>query len=258
MVNNHPPEEERFEEEPPLEAFMEEEPPQKTRPLRKAVVIIVAAVVALAMLVQGSAFLFQHFSLDALRFTSESQQLEKEGDFEPFKEAVVAVQTDRGHGTGFIISESGDVLTNEHVIRGASSIYVHLPDGERYEATETKTDETNDLAMLALEGQPDNLPTLTLADTAAKPGNTVYVIGHPMTHSYITNKGEVKESHDAYQVLAITNAVFPGHSGSPVLSEEGEVIGVVYARSSGENGNGEGLAVPLRQIHAFVEDDSGI
>ncbi len=240
-------------EEPLIEAFEEEELKNKSSGIRKLVIRLVAAVITVAMIVQAGSFLLEHFSLDALRFMSESEELTEDGSFEEFEKAVVTVQTGSGHGTGFVISETGEVLTNEHVVRDAGQIHVAFSDGTMHEADVVKSDPNYDLALLHISDET-SFPALSLADVPAEAEDRVYVIGHPLTHSFIVNTGKVKESTSSFQVIEITNSVFPGHSGSPVLSVGGEVVGVVYARQQGGEQSGEGLAVPLHHIHSFLDD----
>ncbi|GAE30628.1 serine protease [Halalkalibacter hemicellulosilyticusJCM 9152] len=74
------------------------------------------------------------------------------------------------------------------------------------------------------------------------------MIGNPGLQSSIVNEGEIESAEGTYQRMKITNTILPGHSGSPVLSKEGEVVGVVYARTIGSEA-GYGLAVPLERVY---------
>lgn len=240
-------------EEPPVEAFEEYEEPLPSSKRRKWIVKLVAAFIAFAMVFQVGSFFLEHFNLNALQFLNESNELTEDGAFEELEEAIVAVQTGTGHGTGFSITEDGQILTNEHVVRDALEIVVSFSGGDLFYAEVVKEDPESDLALLQLlNSEEQAFPYLSIASEASEPGDAVFVMGHPLTHSYILNEGVVKESTRTYQVVDISNAVFPGHSGSPVLSTEQEVVGVVYARQAEGDESGQGLAVPLHLIESFL------
>ena len=109
-------------------------------------------------------------------------------------------------------------------------------------------DEDLDVALLKVEGE--NLPHLPLRISDAKEHESIYVIGNPLTQTQIVNEGEIVNNEQPYQVMKITNPIFPGHSGSPVISQAGEVVGIVYARmipsiGSQEEGHDGKLGVAL-------------
>ncbi|GAF13832.1 serine protease precursor MucD/AlgY associated with sigma factor RpoE [Bacillus sp. JCM 19045] len=240
-------------DEPPIEAFEEDEEPLPSSKRRRWIVKVIAALIAFAMIFQVGSFFLEHFNLNALQFLSESNELTEDGSFAELEEAVVAVQTGTGHGTGFSITKEGQILTNEHVVRDALEIIVSFSDGDLYYAEVVKVERESDLALLKLiDTEGRSFPSLSIASAPAEPGDSVFVMGHPLTHSYIINEGVVKESTRAYQVVDITNAVYPGHSGSPVLSTQQEVVGVVYARQAGGDESGQGLAVPLHVVNTFL------
>ncbi|GAF21329.1 hypothetical protein JCM19047_1006 [Bacillus sp. JCM 19047] len=240
-----------YEEEPPLSDFLEDEP-KKEKKGRRRFFRIIALVVALALFVQTVSFLFEHYSINAWHYIRESESLFNDEAIEAWQSSVVVVETNTGHGTGFFVSEEGDVLTNHHVSDEQGPLWIVTADGKRYEAESIKHDIEKDLALLRVDAENQLFQPLKLAEPTSFLHENVIVIGHPQTHSFIANEGEVSEEVGDYQRLSITNDVYPGHSGSPVLSQEGEVIGIIYARSLEERTRGEGLAVPIQQVQAFL------
>ncbi|WP_062047071.1 S1C family serine protease [Bacillus sp. JCM 19034] len=138
------------------------------------------------------------------------------------------------------------MLTNHHVIDQNEPFRISLPNGDQYMAEVIDSIENPDLALLKVEG--DDLPYLPLREYGAKIDEKVYVIGNPGLQQSIVSEGEIDRTEGHYQRMRITNTILPGHSGSPVLSKDGQVVGVVYARTIG-NDSGYGLAVPLEQIY---------
>ncbi|MFS0786453.1 serine protease [Shouchella sp. 1P09AA] len=239
-----------YDEEPPLSDFEEEEP-KKEKKWRKRLIRIVSIIVACALVFQTSSFLFEHFNLNALQFMRDSEELFEEEEIEAWRESVVAVQTISGHGTGFFVHEDGAILTNEHVVSGQTNVRIITSAGDVFMADVEKHDVDKDLALLNVSDHDETFSSLPLSESSATLHESVIVIGHPHTHSFIANEGEVSDERNPYQVLTITNDVYPGHSGSPVLSRSGEVIGVIYARSLNEQS--EGLAVPIEQVRNFLD-----
>ncbi len=241
-----------YDEEPPLSDFLEDEP-KKEKKGRRRFFQIIALLVALALFVQTVSFLFEHYSLNAWQFIQESDSLFKDEAIEAWQSSVVVVETNSGHGTGFFVSEKGEVLTNHHVSDEQGPLWVVTADGKRYSAQSIIHDTEKDLALVRVDAENESFQPLRLAEPTSFLNERVIVIGHPQTHSFIANEGHVSEEIGSYQRLSITNDVYPGHSGSPVLSQEGEVIGIIYARSLEERTHGEGLAIPIQQVLPFLD-----
>ncbi len=164
--------------------------------------------------------------------------------FEPRQRPERNVQS---MGSGFIVSEDGYILTNNHVIDGADDIQVRLIDRREYSAAVVGTDERSDLALLKIE--EDGLPTLTLADDdSVKVGQWVLAIGSPFGLDFSASVGIVSaigrsipsEKNDNYVPFIQTDvAINPGNSGGPLFNLDGEVVGInsqIYTRSGGSIG----------------------
>ena len=175
-----------------------------------------------------------------------------------------------GLGSGFIVNPDGVIVTNAHVVANASRISVMQRDGSVSPATLLGTDETNDIAVIKIEGR--NLPVATLGNSAAVLiGEWAIAIGNPygfvlgnseptVTAGVISGVGRNLlargEGSGAYLDMIQTDAsINPGNSGGPLVNADGEVIGVnssIYSPSGGSVGIG--FAIPINRVKRVVED----
>lgn len=150
-------------------------------------------------------------------------------------------------GSGFFISDDGYVLTNNHVVEGATDIVVRLIDRREYEAEIVGTDPQSDLALLKIEEK--NLPYLKLADSdKARVGEWVLAIGSPFGLDYSVTAGIISaigrsipaDGRQNYVPFIQTDvAINPGNSGGPLFNLDGDVVGInsqIYTRSGGSIG----------------------
>ena len=185
----------------------------------------------------------------------------------------IAVATDKGEalGSGVIFDKEGHIITNNHVVAGASKIQVTLADGRVYDAETTGTDPATDLAVIQLKDAPDNLTVAQLGDSdKLATGQDVMAIGNPLGLSSTVTTGIISaldrpvvnsQSEDGSSGSAVyTNAIQidaainPGNSGGPLFDEKGQVIGITssiatMSRSSSEGGSGSigiGFAIPVK------------
>ena len=157
----------------------------------------------------------------------------------------------RSLGSGVIVDKKGYVLTNHHVVRGASLILVKLTDGRTFTAKLLGSDPLTDLAVLKIDGE--NLPTAELGDSdSLEVGQWVLAIGNPfgfgwtVTAGIVSAKGRanvgVAEFEDFIQTDAAVN---PGNSGGPLVNLDGKVVGITTAIISRTGGyQGISLAIP--------------
>jgi serine protease Do len=179
---------------------------------------------------------------------------------QPFGQQQQPQQRQRNSlGSGFIISQDGYVLTNNHVIDGADIIHVRLNDRREYNATLVGTDPRTDLALLKIEAT--DLPTVTMGDSDdLKAGQWVLAIGSPFGFDYTVTAGIVSAlgrnlPSDNYVPFIQTDvAINPGNSGGPLFNLEGEVIGInsqIYTRSGGFMG--VSFAIPANLVMSVVD-----
>ncbi|MBP0596856.1 DegQ family serine endoprotease [Herbaspirillum sp. LeCh32-8] len=155
----------------------------------------------------------------------------------------------RGVGSGFIISADGVILTNAHVVEGASDVYVTLTDKREFKAKIVGSDTRTDVAVLKIDGS--NLPRLTMGDSdKIRAGEWVLAIGSPFGLENTVTAGIVsakaRDTGDYLPLIQTDVAVNPGNSGGPLINLKGEVIGInsqIYSRSGGFMGIS--FAVPI-------------
>jgi serine protease Do len=171
-------------------------------------------------------------------------------------------------GTGFIIDKSGLILTNNHVVEGASRIKVSLygeDDDQEYDAKIVGRDPLTDSALIELTEKPDHvLPAIEFGDSSQmQPGDWVMAIGNPFNLAHTVSVGvisalerpfAVAEGRSA-QVLQTDAAINPGNSGGPLLNVRGEVIGINTAiiADGRQSGNiGIGFAIPINTVRELL------
>lgn len=172
--------------------------------------------------------------------------------------------TQTAAGSGIIISEDGYVLTNNHVISGADKITVYVNSGDgseeqSYEATLVGSSESNDIAVLKIDATGLNAATFGDSDQI-EVGELAVAIGNPMgqVHGSVTagiiSAVEQELTIDDVTINAIQTdaAINPGNSGGALFDSYGNVIGIVYAKSSSVSIEGIGYAIPVNNIKDLV------
>ena len=155
----------------------------------------------------------------------------------------------RGVGSGFIISADGYIMTNAHVVEGASDVYVTLTDKREFKAKIIGSDTRTDVALLKIDG--NSLPRLVIGDSdKIRAGEWVLAIGSPFGLENTVTAGiisaKARDTGDYLPLIQTDVAVNPGNSGGPLINRKGEVIGInsqIYSRSGGFMGIS--FAVPI-------------
>jgi len=165
----------------------------------------------------------------------------------------------RSLGTGVVIIDNGTILTNLHVVSGAKKVRVRFANGHESEAVLTGAQPENDLAVLKAMSLPDDLPAATMRSTAdLRPGDHVIAVGHPFGIGPSVSYGVVSGLKRAFRApdgeKTLTNliqfdaAANPGNSGGPLVTMDGQVVGIVTAilnPSEQRTFVGIGFAVPI-------------
>ncbi len=164
----------------------------------------------------------------------------------------------RGAGSGFIVSSDGYILTNRHVVEGASEVTVRLVDQREFRAKVVGTDERTDIAVLKIEAT--GLPVVHFGDPAkVRPGQWVLAIGSPFgfqnsaTAGIVSAIGRSLPTENYVPFIQTDVAVNPGNSGGPLFNLQGEVIGInsqIFSRTGGFMG--VSFAIPI-DVAANVE-----
>lgn len=175
-----------------------------------------------------------------------------------------------GAGTGMVLTADGEILTNNHVVEGASSIQVTIPGHRSSTATVVGVDPTDDVALLQLNSA-SGLATVTLGDSSTvQVGDPITAIGNafgrggPPTattgtvaavHRSITAQDPSgNNSERLNDVIQIAADVHPGDSGGAVLNAQGQVVGIITAGPSNSSGNGTGFAIPINSAIGIVNE----
>ena len=157
----------------------------------------------------------------------------------------------QGQGSGFIVGADGIVLTNAHVVQGASEVTVKLIDRREFRAKVLGADPATDIAVLRIDAK--NLPVVALGDPAKlRAGDWVVAIGSPfgfensVSAGIVSAKGRSLPGETQVPFLQTDVAVNPGNSGGPLFNLRGEVVGInsqIYSRSGGYQGLS--FAIPI-------------
>jgi Do/DeqQ family serine protease len=186
--------------------------------------------------------------------------------FRQFFGAVPREQVLRSLGSGVIIDPSGLVVTNYHVIEGASEVKVALSDKREFDAEIVLKDEHSDLTVLRLKGANERFPVLEFTDSdALQVGDVVLAIGDPfgvgqtVTHGIVSAVARTQVGISDYQFFIQTDAAInPGNSGGALVDLNGKLVGIntaIYSRSGGSQGIG--FAIPANMVRVVVTSAKG-
>ena len=171
--------------------------------------------------------------------------------------------TQQGAGSGWILDDNGIIVTNNHVVEGASTITVTMDDGNTFTVDQSSvfTDGLNDLAIVKIDAQ--NLPAVSVGDSnALRVGEWVVAIGNALgqgiraTEGIISRQGvaiPVTQGQTLYDLLETTAAINPGNSGGPLVNLAGEVIGITSAKIATVGVEGMGYAISTETAIPIIE-----
>ncbi len=168
-----------------------------------------------------------------------------------------------GAGSGVIVDGRGFIVTNHHVVEGASNITVRLTTGEEFKAVLMGSDETADLAVIKIDASGYELTVapmgcsgdLVVGEDVIVLGNPLGSLGGTLTTGIISATERTITVDGTEMVLLQTNAAInPGNSGGGLFNMAGELIGVVNAKMAGSDIEGLGFAIPIDYAHGIIED----
>jgi len=174
-------------------------------------------------------------------------------------------QTERALGSGFVLDRAGHIVTNYHVVHGASAIQVSFSNNERYRAKLVGSDPSTDIAVLKVNVQSSALKALPLGDSdAVRVGDQVIAIGNPFgldrsvtagIVSAVQRRIEAPNNLSIAHVIQTDAALNHGNSGGPLLNAQGQVIGVnaqIETGGSSDGNVGIGFAIPINTVKDVV------
>lgn len=158
-------------------------------------------------------------------------------------------------GSGFVVDPSGVIVTNYHVIQGASDLLVKMKDGEIYDRVDVlEYDTRRDLVVIKIRAFKP-LPTLALADREVEVGEDAVAIGNPKGLEHTVSAGIISAYRQAegYRLIQISVPISPGSSGGPLFSLEGKVIGITSAGVMADGAQNLNFAVPVDYVRPLLD-----
>ena len=186
---------------------------------------------------------------------------------ERIQEGVVQITAGRGGGSGFIIDESGLVVTNEHVVRGQSKVSIRLTDGTLHSGEVISRDSVADLALVQVEST-DRFHVIAVGNpTQVRVGDEVLALGFPLAskigNDLTVTRGIISSTRtvNGVDLLQTDAAINPGNSGGPLINRDGKVIGVSTFRieetTAGRPVSGIGFAVSVVELERRLPELKG-
>lgn len=210
---------------------------------------------------------------DILNYINQTGLMPWPEIYNQIKDSVVLIQTDIGLGSGFVYDDEGRIITNYHVIEGASIIQVTFLDGNITDASTVGEDIYSDLAVIKVDPDVTTLYPVVLGDSSnLTAGEPVAAIGNPfglsdtITEGIVSATGRTLNATGGYAIVDIIQvdaAINPGNSGGPLVNFKGQVVGVNTAIiSSTGTFAGVGFAIPSdtikREIDSLIENGTYI
>jgi len=164
-------------------------------------------------------------------------------------------------GSGILIDDKGYIVTNNHVVEDAQSVYVELADGGTFPANVVGTDSLSDLAVIKIDAT--DLPYACWGDSSSLSlGEWVLAIGNALGEGIITTEGIVSrlnvsvdvEGNTLYGLIQTTAAINPGNSGGPLVNMSGEVIGITSVKIVASEVEGMGFAISSDEAKPIIQD----
>lgn len=166
-----------------------------------------------------------------------------------------------GAGSGVILTDDGYIVTNDHVIDGASTITVKTMDGQEYPAQLVGTDPQTDIAVIKIDAtgltpaEIGNSDTIEVGEPAIAVGNPLGSLGGTVTTGVISAVGrEITIEDETMTLLQTDAAINPGNSGGGLFNVKGELIGIVNAKQSNTGIEGLGFAIPISDVTNVIDD----
>ena len=188
--------------------------------------------------------------------------------FEKSEESIVQVsvlrgESDGGMGSGFVYSDEGYVITNQHVVQDAEKVMITFLDGEAYIGNVVGSDRDLDIAVVKVQPTNTYLQPIKIGDSSKlKVGEKIAAIGNPfglsgsMTSGIVSQMGRLLPQESGYSipdVIQTDAAINPGNSGGPLINMKGEVVGINTAiQSATGEFSGIGFAVPANTVKKVV------
>ena len=258
--------------------------PKKYVPVRNKIITTVGIILLLGVVGFGAGYAGSHLSNNAnvtiQQQTNKSNfgtvQVSDVSDIvEKCKDSVVEITTEsassgnsifgqyvsQGAGSGVIISKDGYIVTNNHVVSGATSLKVTTTDGTEYDASVVGKDSQTDLAVIKVDA--NNLQAATLGDSdILQVGDPAIAIGNPLgelggtvtTGIISATDRQITIDDETMTLLQTDAAINPGNSGGGLFNADGNLIGIVNAKESSTGIEGLGFAIPITPAQDIITE----
>lgn len=247
--------------------------------MKQKIIYIVTIIMSFFVGIVGTLFVTDYLKEEEVETDKTSVEITEANTIKPaidkIYDAVVLIETyDRnerglGSGTGFVYKKDdkyGYILTNHHVVDGATTIVITLSNGEKVEAEYLGSDEFSDVAVISIS-KDKVLQVASLGDSSkVELGDTVFTVGSPLGSEYMgsVTKGilsgkdrqvEVSVSNGSLlvDVMQTDAAINPGNSGGPLVNMNGEVVGITSLKLVQDEIEGMGFALPIEYALAYTE-----
>ncbi len=173
--------------------------------------------------------------------------------------SVVRIRSGNSLAAGIVVSTSGEILTNAHVVHGTDRPQIETRSGDIFQTKVVRTDQHHDLALLQVEGSAATWFPLPLKPTGLpRVGSDVYVVGHPLGLGWTVSRGIVSANRKPGEVgrtaiIQTDAAISPGNSGGPLLNRHGDLVGLVVAKLSGGGAENVAFAIPASAVLEFLD-----
>lgn len=217
-------------------------------------------IIAIAMFINVLAIFPETLSLPVIDFLKTSAKLSLQEDIKKYKESVVVIETSNSRGTGFSFSSEGTILTNHHIVEDSDEVTIAFKKEGLFTGEVTERYPEIDLAVVHVGKK--NMPFLSLAKNYTfQDKEEIRFIGNPLRFQGIANEGIVLDfvtlKNWQEPVVMLDAPIYRGNSGSPIINEAGEVIGIIFATLQTDTYGKVGLFVPIDYFYKYRGRDLG-